>query len=208
MGRVISSASTTLDGYIAYPDHTVGPIFDWYDNGTTEVPTAIDGWSMHMTAESAAYWSSWTSEMGALLVGRALFDVTDGWKGNHPLGVPVVVLTHTAPTDWHYPGEENFTFVTTGIEDAVAAAQQIAGPRVVAAAAGTIARQCLEAGLLDAVAIDLVPVVIGRGRPYFGEFADGRTRLLSNPITCVQGDRATHLVFDVIGVADDDQSTN
>ena len=47
-------------------------------------------------------------------------------------------------------------------------------PRDVAVAAGTIAGQCLELGLLDAVAIDLVPVVMGRGRPYFGETEDGR----------------------------------
>ena len=74
----------------------------------------------------------------------------------------MVVLTHEPPTDWHYPGAENFSFVTEGIEAAVARAQQVAGGKDVGVAAGTIARQCLEAGLLDEVAVDLVPVVMGR----------------------------------------------
>ena len=63
-----------------------------------------------------------------------------------------------------------------------------------AVTAGTIARQCLELGLLDAVAIDLVPVVMGRGRPFFaGLNADDV--LLDDPLVCVQGNRVTHLVY-------------
>lgn len=63
--------------------------------------------------------------------------------------------------------------------------------------AGTIARQTLELGLLDEVAVDLVPVVMGEGnRPFFGEFS-AQDVLLGNPTTCIQGDRVTHLVFPV-----------
>jgi dihydrofolate reductase len=131
------------------------------------------------------------------VVGRELFDVTDGWKGTHPLGVPVVVLTHEPPTDWDYPDAVKFFFVTDGIEAAVARAQQVAGEKNVGVAAGTIARQCLEAGLLDEVAVDLVPVVMGKGRPYFGELADGHPHLLGDPTTLIQGERVTHLVFPV-----------
>ena len=63
---------------------------------------------------------------------------------------------------------------------------------------GTIARQCLDQGLLDEVAIDLVPVVMGAGnRPFFGELSSEDV-LLGNPTVCVQGDRVTHLVFPVL----------
>ncbi len=63
-------------------------------------------------------------------------------------------------------------------------------------AAGTIARQCLELGLLDEVAVDLVPVVMGEGKPYFG--AMGITDvMLGDPTTVIRGDRVTHLVFPV-----------
>ena len=67
---------------------------------------------------------------------------------------------------------------------------------MVAVAAGTIARQCLELGLLDEVAIDLVPVVMGTGKPYFGEMGITDV-MLGDPTTCIQGDRVTHLVFPV-----------
>ena len=197
MSKVVSSASMSLDGFIANPDNTVGSLFDWYNSGDVEVRTAVEGFSFVLTSQSAAYWRAWTADLGALVVGRELFDVTDGWRGTHPLGVPVVVLTHEPPTDWNYPGAENFFFVTEGIEAAVARAQQVAGGKNVGVAAGTIARQCLEAGLLDEVAVDLVPVVMGQGRPYFGELSDDHPYLLGDPTTLIQGERVTHLVFPV-----------
>jgi dihydrofolate reductase len=57
-------------------------------------------------------------------------------------------------------------------------------------AAGTIARQCPEAGLLDEVAVDLVPVVMGKGRPYFGELSDDHPYLLGDPTKLIQGERS------------------
>ena len=106
-------------------------------------------------------------------------------------------MTHQIPTDWveAHP-EAPFHFVTDGVEAAVARAQAIAGERTVAVTAGTIARQCLELGLLDAVAVDLVPVVMGKGRPYFGELSLDDAAL-GDPTVCIQGDRVTHLVFPV-----------
>lgn len=93
---------------------------------------------------------------------RTLFDVTGGWGGTHTMDVPVVVVTHQMPVEWveAHP-EAPFHFVTDGVEAAVASARTIAGERAVALTAGTIARQCLELGLLDAVAVDLVLVVMG-----------------------------------------------
>jgi dihydrofolate reductase len=124
--------------------------------------------------------------------------VAEGWHGRHTLDVPVVVVTHHVPTDWAdaHP-DAPFSFVTTGVEAAISRAQELAGDRVVAVAGGTIARQCLELGLLDEVAIDLVPVVMGEGnRPFFGQLSTGDV-LLGDPTVCVQGDRVTHLVFPV-----------
>jgi dihydrofolate reductase len=73
-----------------------------------------------------------------------------------------VALTHKPPTDWRNPGAEKFSFVTDGIEAAGALAQQVVGEKNVGVAAGTFARQCLEAGLLDEVIVELVPIVMGR----------------------------------------------
>jgi dihydrofolate reductase len=197
MGEVIANASMSLDGYIAKDDNTIGRLFDWLQNGTVDIPTASDNITLHLSPPSAEYWRRWVDGLGALVCGRTLFDFTGGWGGRHTLDVPVVVVTHQIPTDWveAHP-ESRFQFVTDGVEAAVAKAQEIAGDRTVAVTAGTIARQCLELGLLDAVAVDLVPVVMGRGRPFFGELSLEDAPLV-DPTVCIQGDRVTHLLFPV-----------
>jgi dihydrofolate reductase len=91
-----------------------------------------------------------------------------------------------------------FSFVTDGVEAAVQRAQDLAGDRVVTVAGGTIPRQCLDLGLLDEVAVDLVPVVMSEGnRPFFGSLSSEEV-VLGNPTVCVPGDRVTHLVFPVV----------
>jgi dihydrofolate reductase len=199
MGQVIANASMSLDGYIAKHDNTIGGLFDWLQNGEIELPTVDPHITFHVSPPSAAHWRQWLEGLGALVCGRTLFDFTGGWGGTHTMDVPVVVVTHQVPTDWvaAHPGAP-FSFVTDGVEAAVAKAQEIAGERTVAVTGGTIARQCLELGLLDAVAIDLVPVVMGQGRPFFGELSS-EVAPLGDPTVCTQGDRVTHLVFPVTG---------
>ena len=197
MGQVIASASMSLDGYIAKDDNTIGRLFDWLQNGPVEIPTVNDNITLHLSPPSAEYWKQWLDGLGALVCGRTLFDFTDGWGGRHTMDVPVVVVTHEVPTDWAdaHP-DAPFTFVTEGVAAAMAAAQELAGDKVVAVAAGTIAGQCLDLGLLDEVAIDLVPVVMGGGVPYFAGVAVADV-LLDDPTMCIQGDRVTHLRFPV-----------
>jgi len=185
----------SLDGFIAHEDDSIGHLFDWYDAGDIEIQNEGDLPPFHLTQQSADYWRGWTSQLGCLLVGRVLFDITDGWKGRHPLGCPVVVLTHDAPTDWSYPGSQDFTFVTAGVRDAVAAAQKIAGDKNVGIAAGVVAEEVLRAGLLDAVAIDLAPVFLGSGKRYFPGL-DVET-VLGDPATALAAKKVTHLMFPV-----------
>ena len=192
--QVVASASMSLDGFIALPDDTVGPLFDWYEAGDVAVSNAGDLPDFHLTPASAAHWRAWIASIGALVVGRRLFDITDGWRGVHPLGVPVVVVTHRAPLDWAHADGADLVFETGGIEAAVATAGRLAGELDVGVAAGSIAGQVLAAGLLDAAAIDLVPVVLGRGKRYFG---DQRDVLLGDPTTVVPSTRVTHLVLPV-----------
>jgi dihydrofolate reductase len=197
MGKVVAQANMSLDGYVAKQDNSIGGLFDWLQNGEIEMPTPAGDFTVHLTEPSAEHLRRWTSSLGALVCGRTLFEVANGWQGRHTLDVPVVVVTHQVPTEWvdAHP-DAPFSFVTEGVEAAIARAQELAGDQVVAVAGGTIARQCLELGLLDEVAIDLVPVVMGEGnRPFFGELS-GEVAL-GNPTTCIQGDRVTHLVFPV-----------
>ncbi|MFI5710965.1 dihydrofolate reductase family protein [Kribbella sp. NPDC051620] len=198
MGKVVAQANMSLDGYVAKQDNSIGRLFDWLQNGEVEMPTPAGDFAIHLTPQSAEHLRQWTSSLGALVCGRTLFDVAEGWRGRHTLDVPVVVVTHRVPTEWveAHP-DAPFDFVTDGVEAAIVRAQELAGDKVVAVAGGTIARQCLDLGLLDEVAVDLVPVVMGEGnRPFFGQLASGEA-VLGNPTTCVQGDRVTHLVFPV-----------
>ncbi|WP_413870065.1 dihydrofolate reductase family protein [Albidovulum sp.] len=198
MGKVQAQAIMSLDGYIAKEDNTIGRLFDWLGNGPVAVRTPAGDFTFHLTPTSAEHWRQWVSSLGVLVCGRTLFDVTDGWHGRHSLDVPVVVVTHRIPQDWveAHPGAP-FYFVTDGVEAAIGLARELAGEAVVAVTGGTIARQCLDLGLLDEVAVDLVPVVMGAGnRPFFGNISSTDV-LLDNPTTCIQGDRVIHLVFPV-----------
>ena len=198
MGAVVAAASMSLDGYIAKADNTIGRLFDWYDAGDVEVPTATPGITFHLTPASAAIWREWTAVLGVIVCGRTLFDVTDGWGGRHTMDAPVVVVTHRVPTQWvqDHP-DAPFEFVTDGVAAAIARAQEIAGPRTVAVTGGTIAAQCLQLGLLDAVAIDLVPVVMGGGRAFFSGLSIEDVAL-GDPEVCVPSARVTHLRMPVL----------
>lgn len=198
MGTVQAQANMSLDGYVAKQDNTIGRLFDWLQNGEVAIPTPAGDFTVHLTSPSAEHWRRWVPTLGALVCGRTLFDVAEGWQGRFTLDIPVVVVTHHVPADWvsAHP-DAPFSFVTTGVEAAISRAQELAGDRVVAVTGGTIARQCLELGLLDEVAVDLVPVLMGEGsRPFFGQLSTEDV-LLGNPTVCVQGDRVIHLVFPV-----------
>jgi dihydrofolate reductase len=199
MGKVVAQAIMSLDGYVAKPDNSIGRLFDWLQNGEIEIPTPAGDFDVHLTPPSAQHWRQWVSSIGALVCGRTLFDLTDGWQGRHTLDVPVVVVTHRVPVDWveAHP-DAPFTFVTEGVAAAIAEARALAGDRDVTVSGGTIARQCLELGLLDEVAVDLVPVVMGEGnRPFFGALSQ-QDVLLGDPTVCIQGKQVTHLVFPVV----------
>jgi dihydrofolate reductase len=194
MSKVFTGASMSLDGYISGPNESgFEHLFKWYGNGDVAVPTADPALTPQMTQVSADHFRTVRDMTGAIVVGRKLFDYTNGWGGNHPLGVPVVVMTHSVPEGW--PREDApFTFVSEGIERAVAVAKELAGDKVVGLNGGMIASQALDAGLLDEIWVDLVPVLLGGGTPFFSELAKAPVEL-EGPISSVQGTDVTHLRF-------------
>ena len=194
MGTVVVQATMSLDGFIAYPSGGVGPLFDWYRNGDVEVRGNDPDRVFTVSAASAEYLRAAWENVGPGVVGRRLFDLTDGWGGTPPVGDAVFVVTHRVPAEWveSHP-DAPFTFVTDGVESALAKAQALAGGRVVSLTAGDMTGQALAAGLVDELRIDLVPVLLGTGVRYFGDFT-GAEQLLENPAV-VQGDRVTHLHY-------------
>ncbi|GLY89787.1 dihydrofolate reductase family protein [Actinoallomurus iriomotensis] len=195
MGKIVTSASMSLDGYISGPDESgFEHLFGWHQGGDVEFSAADPRWSFRTTEASAGHLREQLAGTGALVVGRRLFDVTEGWGGNHPFGVPVFVVTHRKPDDPPFPGGP-FTFVTDGVESAIAQARQVAGGKDVGVAAGQMARQALAAGLLEEIGVDLVPVLLGGGIRFFDTIADAPVVLGAPRV--IEGNGVTHLRYPV-----------
>ena len=102
----------------------------------------------------------------------------------------MVVVTHRpAPDGWNPAAPFQF------VDAAVANVQELAGDHIVEVAAGDVGGQVLAAGLVDEVRMDVVPVVFGSGKRYFGSI-DAR-HLLEDPDVVIQGNRVLHLRFRV-----------
>jgi dihydrofolate reductase len=148
-----------------------------------------------VSAVSAAHLREMIPTIGALVTGRRTFDIARAWGGRHPLDVPVVVMTHTIPQEW--TGKDSiFTFVSDSVESAIARAQKIAGNKNVAVGAASVTQQCLRAGLLDEIYIDLIPVPLGGGVRLFDHLGDEPIKLERRRV--IQAPGVTHLAFRVV----------
>jgi dihydrofolate reductase len=130
--------------------------------------------------------------MRASVTGRRTFDIANGWGGNPPLGVPTFVVTHSVPEEWVYEGSP-YTFITDGVERAVELAKEVAGDRDVAVGAASIAQQCIRAGLLDEVHVNLAPVLLGGGVRLFEHL--GTTPIDLESTRVIEAPGVTHLTF-------------
>jgi dihydrofolate reductase len=192
MAKVFTHMTMSLDGYIADPDDHPRELFDWYEAGEVSVPSASENVAFNVDESSAEVLRGLTDSPGALVCGRRLFDITDGWNDRHPVGAPVVVVTHSPPADAErWP---RTTFVD-GVEPAIAKAREIAGEKSVTIASATIIQQALELDLVDEICVALVPVLFGEGIRYFGKLQRGHL-MLDDPVV-VQGRRALHLTYRV-----------
>ncbi|MBB2966477.1 dihydrofolate reductase family protein [Leifsonia aquatica] len=189
MGHVVMYASVSVDGFIADDRDQPGALFDWLLGG--DVPLDESG-VLKVSQASYDYVRPYWDRIGVTVAGRRVFDLTDGWDGTPPSGIDhVVVVSHRpAPDGWD--PDAPFRFVD-GIAEAVAAAQNLAGDRIVEVAAGDVGGQAFAAGLVDEVRMDVVPVVIGSGIRFFGS-VDAQ-HLLGGPEEVVQGDGVLHLRY-------------
>jgi dihydrofolate reductase len=203
MGKVATGLSMSLDGFIAGPND--GPesplgdggerLFAWYSSGDTDYEMPGTEMVFKVSPQSAELLRKAHGKMGALVTGRRTFDITNGWGGRPPLGVPAFVVTHTVPQDWVYEGSP-FTFVTDGVESAVEQAKAVAGDKDIAVGAASIAQQCIRAGLLDEIHVDLVPVLLGEGVRLFDHLGTVPIELERTEV--VEAPGVTHLTFRVV----------
>jgi dihydrofolate reductase len=176
--KVVAIMSMSLDGHVADANDGVAEVFDWYISGDVEVLTAsgTSGMTFRVSAPSADHLRGLQAEVGAMLTGRRTFERADGWGGRHPW-IPAFVATHHVPDGWPRPGS-TVQFVTDGIESAVARAKSAAGPKPVGVHGARTIQQCLDAGLLDEIHIDLAAVLLGAGVRLFDHLANRIMRFL------------------------------
>ena len=192
MGKVTTQLAMSLDGFIADPEDGCDELFGFYGSGDVPVKLSEGFPELRVSQVTADLLWGATEQIGATVVGRRLYDITNGWDG-HPGGeVPMVVLTHNPPTDWPRDGVP-IEFVS-GAEAAVARARELAGSKDVSIAGGTATREVLDAGLLDEIVVSLVPVILGAGIPWFAG-SRGPVELSDPEVIADQG--VTHLRFQV-----------
>jgi dihydrofolate reductase len=196
MAKVVALMSMSLDGYVADENGGVTEVFDWYYSGDVEVPTAsaTSDMTFRVSPPSAEHLTGLVAEIGAMLTGRRTFEAADGWGGQHPWDVPAFIVTHHVPDGWPRPGS-TIQFVTDGIESAVARARSAAGPKSVGVHGAQTIQQCLDAGLLDEIHIDLAAVLLGAGVRLFDHLAN--TPVVLGDPRVVAGVGVTHLRYPV-----------
>src|ERR1700712_3348369 len=176
MSKVVAIMSVSLDGFVAGPGDGLGEVFDWYfHSGDVQFETGgSDPMTFSVSEASARHLRGLWSELGAVLTGRRTFGAADGWNGNHAWG-PAFVLTHHIPAGWPRPNS-SVQFVTDGIESAVNQAKAAAAGKSVGVHGADTIQQCLNAGLLDEMHVDIAAVLLGSGVRLFDQFADTPAR--------------------------------
>jgi dihydrofolate reductase len=192
----------SLDGFVAgpndSPENGMGDggmrLFDWYSNGDTEVPISDGNMVLKVSAQSAEILKEAMASYGAGVWGRKTFDIARAW-GGHPPGSPAFIVTHSVPQEWVKEGSP-FTFVTEGVESAIRQAKAAAGDKDVVVCTASILQQCLKAGLMDEIHIDVVPVLLGRGVRLFDNL--GMEPIELECIRVIAAPGVTHLGFRVV----------
>lgn len=189
----------SLDGFIAGPNTSAEQPFgergaeklhEWLFNGENDSNVNT---FFQLSSKNKQFFDSTFEAIGAMVVGRSLYNITKGWHGSQPVATSVFVLTHTVPSEVP-EGRTTFTFVTSGIEGAIAQAKEAAGDKhvVVQGGANTI-QQTLRAGLMDEIHIHLVPVLLGEGIRLFEQLGPDQIELDITRVVDTPG--VTHLIY-------------
>jgi dihydrofolate reductase len=205
MTSVITGHSTSLDGFIAGPEDRVGQplgvggerLFEWFSDGDT--PSRHYA-SFTMSAASAEVFDGFADRVGAVIAGRRTYDIARAWQGRGPLpGAPLFVLTHDPPAavPQGEPSDAPYTFMRDGIERAVEQAREAAGGKDVSLMGASVVQQALRVGLLDVLAIQLIPVLLGGGVRLLEAGRPGGRELELAGVVDAPG--VTHLTYRLLG---------
>ncbi|NIK55593.1 dihydrofolate reductase family protein [Kribbella shirazensis] len=195
MSKVISGLAVSVDGYItgrdSGPDRGLGDapmLFDWYFDGDT--PSQVfDGFKL--SAPSARVFDALAGRVGAIVAGHKTYDDSGHFGGGSPHPkAPLVVLSHGPVAQI----SERQKLANT-IEDAVAAARELAGGKDVGLMGGGTVTAALRAGLVDELVLHQVPILLGGGRPFFQELPE---HIRLNLREAVPAPGVTHLHYEIV----------
>jgi dihydrofolate reductase len=190
MTAVTTAHSVSVDGLIADGDNRSDRLHTWLRAGDS--PSRLNP-SFKMSPISADFFDEGVGRCGAVIAGRRTYDVSAAWGGKGPMpGLPLFVMTHRV-SDTVPAGEPPYTFVTEGIERAAAQARKAAAGKDVVLMGAKVAQQCLRAGLLDELVINLVPVVLGDGVRLLEDLDTGSIDL--DLVGVVDAPGVTHLTY-------------
>lgn len=189
-GAVVLEMSMSLDGFVAGPN--VGD-----ENPLGEEGDRLHDWMFadKTGEEIVAFERAKFSSVGAVVTGRRTFDLGEKPWGDEPtFGVPVFVVSHRAHEPIAKKGGTTYRFVTDGVESAVRQARAAARDKEVVVLGGAaIAQQCLAAGLVDELRINLVPILLGAGTRLFERIDGGPIALEKVRVSGAPG--VTHLTY-------------
>jgi dihydrofolate reductase len=198
MSKVTCDMAMSIDGFTAGPNQAADKPFG---DGNVE---ALTRWMFEQPEENAAEIEAITRARG-FVMGRNMFGPIRGewdedWRGwwgdEPPYHGPVFVLTHHPREPLTMQGGTTFTFVTDGIDAALARAREAAGDGDVAIAGGAqTVNQYLAAGFIDELRLHVAPVALGRGERLFA----GVGELTLEPLDVRGNDLVTHLRYNVLG---------
>ena len=195
MSKVIADQSVSLDAFSAGPNVGMG---NGMGDGGEELHTWMFSEGGRTGRDGAAIEGpqELLAGAGAGVVGRRMFDLGEEPWGDPPPfhNNPVFVVTHRPHPPIPKRGGTTYSFVTDGLEAALAKARQAAGDRNVAVLGGAdIIRQCIQGGLLDELRLHVVHIVLGGGTALFGGLGPAEVAL--ERIGLIDADGATHLTF-------------
>jgi dihydrofolate reductase len=184
MAVSVLDMSISVDGFIADTDDYLG---------------GDDGERLHHWAASQEpdrpvrkFEDEWRAA-GAVLSGRRTAELMDHWGGSHA-GLPIFVPSHRPPPPAVRWGCPLVTYVSDGVESAMAQAKEAAADRDVQIRGGEVARSALAAGVLDEIQLHQVPVLLGQGRRLF-DVLPGLVEL--EIVQVIDTPEATHLRYRV-----------
>jgi dihydrofolate reductase len=191
MGKLIYEMSASVDGFVSGAN--VRPEAGLGDGGEQ-----LHQWAIGEDEVSSKLVQDELDAVGAVIVGRTTYDLSvPYWGTDGPIGptrIPTFVVTHASPPS--PPANGVYTFVTDGIESAVAQSKAAAGEKDVSMSGADVAQQCIRAGLVDEIVIHLVPVLFGSGTPMFGHLGSEHVQL--EAIQAIHTNMVTHLRFRVV----------